>query len=190
MALGIIDISGKQFSVSDGDCFWVDRLQYEVGDVFLIRRVALFVNEADFRLGEPFDATSGVVVRVQEHARDKKVFAFKKKRRQGYKRLKGFRADQTRLEVLRFIVDFDANQEKVCEVGTVSGAVDVAVLGGAPSAKAAPAKAQAADKPKAATKASTAKKEEEKAAAPKKPAAKKPAAKKTVTKADAAEKKE
>lgn len=191
MALGVIDISGKQFSVQDGECFWADRLQYNEGDVFLIRRVVLLVDNDDFRLGQPFDETAGVVVRVQEHARDKKIFVFKKKRRQGYKRLKGFRADQTRLEILGFVGNLNAEQSKVCEVGTVSAALDNKVFGTEAKSDAsktkAPAKKSAApkeDAPKDTTKKATVKKEAKPAAkktssaAKTEGAAKKPSAKK------------
>ncbi|MCY4413659.1 MAG: 50S ribosomal protein L21 [Alphaproteobacteria bacterium] len=128
MALAVIDIAGKQFSAKVGTNFWMDKMPNEVGEVLALRRTVLFVDEKECKIGEPFDESVVVFLRVHEHARDKKVLVFKKKRRHGYRRLKGFRADQTRVE----IVAIDAAPAKkvydACAVGELSGALDKALI--------------------------------------------------------------
>lgn len=127
MSLAVLDISGKQFSVKEGTSFWVDKMDCEVGAVLALRRVVFFLNEGGARLGEPFDKDMVAFVRVYEHARDKKVLVFKKKRRHGYRRLKGFRADQTCLEVVALQEATDSLNKK-CGVGDFSGALEADLI--------------------------------------------------------------
>lgn len=174
MPVAVIDIAGKQFTARVGTSFWIDKMALDVGAVVACRRIVLLMDEKGCLIGEPFEKEAVAYLRVQEHARGKKVLIFKKKRRHGYRRLKGFRADQTRVECVALEMKTEKGLDAVCAVGAQSGALDKALL----PVIAPPAKKQAAGAPKKV------------ASAPKPAAQKKPAEKpaKTVSQPAAAKK--
>lgn len=124
MSVAVIDIAGKQFTARVGTSFWVDKMALDVGDVVASRRIVLLMGEKTCLIGEPFEKEAVAYLRVQEHARGKKVLIFKKKRRHGYRRLKGFRADQTCLECVALELTPQKGLDTVCVVGAQSGALD------------------------------------------------------------------
>ena len=128
MSVAVIDIAGKQFTVRVGTSFWVDRMTHAVGDVVALRRVVLFMGDEECRIGDPFDKDMVVYLRVQEHARAKKVLIFKKKRRHGYRRFKGFRADQTCVEIVALETKINKNLEEACPVGELSSPLEASLV--------------------------------------------------------------
>jgi large subunit ribosomal protein L21 len=95
----IIESQGQQLIVHEGDIVFVNRyVGTKSGDVINLDRV-LFVGEGqEARIGAPY--VSGAVVKavLLENKRGKKVYVFKKKRRQGYERRRGHRQE---LSVIR-----------------------------------------------------------------------------------------
>ena len=81
---------GKQYKVSPGDVIRVERLAEELGNEFELTEVLAIGGEKTF-LGEPTVKNAKVTVVVTNQARYPKVIVFKKKRRQGYRKLKGHR---------------------------------------------------------------------------------------------------
>lgn len=161
----IVDIAGKQYKVTKNQKIFVHRIEGELGASVDFDQVLLIEKEKDVIVGEPVIQGALVSAKILSHTKGDKVKVFKKKRRKGYKVLKGHRQYLTEIEIANI-------QEK--------GAVKKAQ----PAAKAAPKAApKATPEPKAkATKApakSTAK------PAAKKPATKKPAATKAAPKAAA-----
>lgn len=100
MAYAIIKTGGKQYRVQAGDKINVEKLDAEVGDTVTIEEV-LAAGEGDsVVVGAPFVDGASVTARVVEQFRDKKVIAFKFKRRKGYHKTKGHRRHLTRLEIV------------------------------------------------------------------------------------------
>ena len=128
MSVAVIDIAGKQFTARVGTSFWVDKMALDVGAVVASRRIVLLMGENTCLVGEPFETEAVAYLRVQEHARDKKVLVFKKKRRHGYRRLKGFRADQTCLECISLELSPQKGLDAVCAVGAQSGALEKGLI--------------------------------------------------------------
>jgi large subunit ribosomal protein L21 len=95
----IIETQGQQLIVHEGDIIFVNRyVGSKAGDVINLDKV-LFIGEGpDARIGVPY--VNGAVVKAMllENKRGKKVFVFKKKRRQGYERRRGHRQE---LSVIR-----------------------------------------------------------------------------------------
>lgn len=92
----IIRTGGKQYKVQPGDVLKVEKLNKELGDEFEVTEI-LAIGGDETIIGEPTvkDATVTVVVTKQERA--PKVIVFKKKRRQGYRRMQGHRQLYTEL---------------------------------------------------------------------------------------------
>lgn len=95
----IIRSGGNQFKAEPGKTLRVNSLNTELGKEFDIDEV-LFIGGDNAVVGTPHVPKAKVRVVVTQHGREAKVIVFKKKRRQGYRRTRGFRADFTDLFVL------------------------------------------------------------------------------------------
>ena len=99
MAYAIIRSGGKQYRVSPGDTITVDKLAAANGEKVTFGEVVLFADGASVTAGDPVVAGAKVVGEVVEQFKDKKVIAFKYKRRKGYHRTVGHRRQLTRVKI-------------------------------------------------------------------------------------------
>ena len=99
MAYAIIRTGGRQFRVAEGDTIDVDLLDVEPGKTATFGDVMLFADGKDVTHGNPLVSGAKVTAEVVEHRKDKKVIAFKFKRRKGYHRTVGHRRKLTRLKI-------------------------------------------------------------------------------------------
>jgi len=99
MAYAIIRTGGRQFRVAEGDTIDVDLLDVEVGKTTTFDDVLLFSDGKDVTQGNPVIAGAKVTAEVLEQRKDKKVIAFKYKRRKGYHRTVGHRRKLTRIKI-------------------------------------------------------------------------------------------
>ena len=98
MAYAVIKTGGKQYRVSEGTRFDVEKLDAEVDSE--IKFDALLVGEGDtVKIGAPLVEGASVTVKVLNQYRGPKGVAFKFKRRKGFHKTKGFRRSLTTLEV-------------------------------------------------------------------------------------------
>lgn len=167
----IVRSGGKQYKVRAGDTLRVEKLPRELGSEFDLDEV-LLVGAENLHVGEPTVKNAKVTVVVTQQTKAPKVIVFKKKRRQGYRRLHGHRQFFTEL----FVKTITAPTGETSEASTAARVID-------PLKKAARLeKLQAEGKSEAPKKKAAAKK----SAAPK---AKKASAKKSVAKKSPAKKK-
>jgi large subunit ribosomal protein L21 len=99
MAYAIIRTGGRQFRVEEGDTLDVDLLDVEPGKTATFGDVLLFADGKDVTHGNPFVSGAKVTAEVVEQRKDKKVVAFKYKRRKGYHRTVGHRRKLTRVKI-------------------------------------------------------------------------------------------
>ena len=99
MAYAIIRTGGRQFRVAEGDTLDVDLLDVEPGKTTTFGDVLLFANGKDVTHGDPLVSGAKVTAEVLEQRKDKKVVAFKYKRRKGYHRTVGHRRKLTRVKI-------------------------------------------------------------------------------------------
>ena len=99
MAYAIIRTGGRQFRVAEGDTLDVDRLDVEPGKTATFGDVLLFADGKDVTHGDPLVSGAKVTAEVLEQRKDKKVLAFKYKRRKGYHRTVGHRRKLTRVKI-------------------------------------------------------------------------------------------
>ena len=95
----IIKISGKQYSVSEGDIIKVPSQDWKVGDTVKLNQILLTDNGKNISVGTPIVVGASVTIEIIEHNRDKKLLIYKKKRRKGYQRKNGHRQGYTLLKV-------------------------------------------------------------------------------------------
>jgi large subunit ribosomal protein L21 len=99
MAYAIIRTGGRQFRVAEGDTLDVDLLNVEPGETATFGDVLLFADGKDLTHGNPLVSGAKVTAEVIEQRKDKKVVAFKYKRRKGYHRTVGHRRKLTRIKI-------------------------------------------------------------------------------------------
>jgi len=99
MAYAIIRTGGRQFRVAEGDTLDVDLLDVEPGKTATFGDVLLFAKGKDVTHGNPLISGAKVTAEVLEQRKDKKVIAFKYRRRKGYHRTVGHRRKLTRVKI-------------------------------------------------------------------------------------------
>jgi len=99
MAYAIIKTGGRQFRVAEGDIIDVDLLDAEPGKTATFGDVLLFADGKHVTHGNPLISGAKVTAEVLEQRKDKKVVAFKYKRRKGYHRTVGHRRKLTRVKI-------------------------------------------------------------------------------------------
>lgn len=99
MAYAIFKTGGKQYRVSEGDSIDVENIDAAIGDNTSFPEVLLVNDGTNTTLGDPFVKGATVEAEVVDQHRDKKVIAFKFKRRKGFHKTKGHRRHLTRLEI-------------------------------------------------------------------------------------------
>ena len=100
MKFAVVKTSGRQFIVSEGSKFKVNRLSGETGEKIQLPAV-LIVDGAKIEIGRPLVENRTVEAEIMNQAKDKKVMIFKMKRRKRYRRLKGHRQLITELTILK-----------------------------------------------------------------------------------------
>ena len=102
----VIETGGKQYRVSEGDVFYVEKVEGAKQDSVVFDRVLLVGGEgADLQLGAPVIEGAKVACEVIEQFRGKKIIVFKVKRRKKYRRRQGHRQSYTRLRVVEISLD-------------------------------------------------------------------------------------
>src|SRR6266567_6543970 len=99
MAYAIIKTGGRQFRVAEGDTIDVDLLDVDSGKTATFSEVLMFADGKDVTHGNPLVSEAKVTAEVLEQRKDKKVFAFKYRRRKGYHRTVGHRRKLTRVKI-------------------------------------------------------------------------------------------
>jgi large subunit ribosomal protein L21 len=97
--IAVVDISGKQFKVTENTKYYVPRLKQEPESEIMFDQVFLLSDGKKTKIGSPVVKGAKVTAKVLEHIKDGKVLVFKKKRRKGYRKLNGHRQQLTRIEV-------------------------------------------------------------------------------------------
>ena len=97
----VIKTGGKQYKVSPGDVIVVEKLLVDAGAKIKLDQVMIVGEDGKKpEVGAPILSNVAVNCEVLDQSRSDKIIVFKKKRRQGYKRKKGHRQNQTILRVI------------------------------------------------------------------------------------------
>jgi len=99
MAYAIIKTGGRQFRVAEGDTIDVDLLDIDSGKTATFGDVLMFADGDDVTHGNPLISGAKVTAEVLDQRKDKKIIAFKFKRRKGYHRTVGHRRKLTRVKI-------------------------------------------------------------------------------------------
>src|ERR1700756_363478 len=98
MAFAIIKTGGRQYRVAEGDTIDVDLLEAEAGKQVVLADVLMQADGEKVTHGAPIDGAK-ITAEVIEQRKDKKIVAYKFRRRKGYHRTVGHRRKLTRLKI-------------------------------------------------------------------------------------------
>jgi large subunit ribosomal protein L21 len=99
MTYAIIKTGGRQYRVAEGDTVDVDLLDVDAGKTATFGEVLMFADGKNVTHGDPLISGAKVTAEVVEQRKDKKVIAFKYRRRKGYHRTVGHRRKLTRVKI-------------------------------------------------------------------------------------------
>jgi large subunit ribosomal protein L21 len=99
MAYAIIKTGGRQHRVAEGDIIDVDLLEGDAGKETIFGDVLFHGDGEKLTHGSPLIEGATVTGEVIEQRKDKKVIAFKYRRRKGYHRTVGHRRKLTRIKI-------------------------------------------------------------------------------------------
>lgn len=95
----VIKTGGKQYRVAANDVLTIEKLEGAAGDTVEFAEILMVGEGAGATVGAPFVEGAMVVAEVVEQGRARKVLAFKKRRRQNSKRIRGHRQHQTVVKI-------------------------------------------------------------------------------------------
>jgi len=95
----VIKTGGKQYRVAANDVLTIEKLEGAAGDSVEFTEILMVGEGAGATVGAPFVEGAMVVAEVVEQGRARKVLAFKKRRRQNSKRIRGHRQHQTVVKI-------------------------------------------------------------------------------------------
>jgi large subunit ribosomal protein L21 len=99
MSYAIIKTGGRQYRVAEGDTIDVDLVDVEAGKTATFGDVLMYADGKNLTHGDPLISGAKVTAEVVEQRKDKKVIAFKFRRRKGYHRTVGHRRKLTRVKI-------------------------------------------------------------------------------------------
>ena len=95
----VIEASGAQHRVEEGEILRLDKMETPTGESILFDKVLAVGEGAGIKLGEPYVDGSTVSAEVLSHGRDKKIRVVKFHRRKYYRRETGHRQWFTEVKI-------------------------------------------------------------------------------------------
>jgi large subunit ribosomal protein L21 len=103
MKYAVIKTGGKQYKVSEGDTIEVDRLPSAKDGKFSFDQVLLIASDEGVKIGKPTVVNAKVEAKVLEDLKGDKIRVSKFKSKVRYRRVTGFRAALTKVQIDKII---------------------------------------------------------------------------------------
>lgn len=99
----VFQLSGFQFTATEGDVLTVPRQKSPVGETFDITDVLLVKGKDATLVGTPVVDGAKIQAEILGHSKAEKVTVFKKRRRTKYRRTRGHRQEQTEIKITKIV---------------------------------------------------------------------------------------
>ena len=107
----IVEISGKQYKVQEGDIVFVDRLENEEeGNKVTFDRVLMISDDKKVTIGQDTVKGAKVVASVVGHGKAKKIVVYKYKAKKNYRRTQGHRQPYTKIQIEKIVTSTRAKK--------------------------------------------------------------------------------
>ena len=97
----IIVTGGKQYTVSEGDVLYIEKLNAEVEATVNFDQVLAVVDGENTKIGTPVVEGACVEGKVVKNGKGKKIHVFKYKAKKGEKKKQGHRQPYTKVEITK-----------------------------------------------------------------------------------------
>lgn len=104
MKYAVVKTGGKQYKVSEGSVIEVDKLPVEAGKAHVFSEILMVADGSDVQVGKPTLEGVTVTAKVLEQKQGDKIRVAKFKAKARYRKVMGFRAQLTKLEVEKISV--------------------------------------------------------------------------------------
>ena len=114
----IVEISGKQYKVQEGDIVFVDRMdEIEEGKEVTFDKVLFLSDGKKVTIGEDTVKGAKVKATVIGHGKSKKILVFKYKAKKNERKMRGHRQPYTKIQIEKIMTTASkAKKEEVAEV--------------------------------------------------------------------------
>jgi large subunit ribosomal protein L21 len=96
----IIKIGNNQYKIFPKQSIYVPFLKKQIGKKIFLKKILLFKDKKNIFIGNPFLKKIKIKIKILDYLKGKKFFSFKKKRRKGFKKKKGYRENFTKIKIL------------------------------------------------------------------------------------------
>ncbi|HWY78791.1 MAG TPA: 50S ribosomal protein L21 [Candidatus Sulfotelmatobacter sp.] len=100
MKYAVITSGGKQYKVTEGQVLELDRLKADPGSNYTLDKVLLTVDGDSVQVGAPYLENVSVIAKVLEQIKGDKIRVAKFKAKARYRKVQGFRAQLTKVEII------------------------------------------------------------------------------------------
>ena len=97
----IIVTGGKQYTVSEGDVLYIEKLGVEAEEVVKFDQVLAVLDGDNSKIGAPVVEGAAVEAKVVKNGKGKKLTIFKYKPKKGEKKKQGHRHPYTKVEITK-----------------------------------------------------------------------------------------
>ena len=97
----VIVTGGKQYTVSEGDVVYVEKLGVEAEEVVKFDQVLAVLDGENSKIGAPFVEGAAVEGKVLKNGKGKKITVFKYKAKKNEKKKIGHRQPYTKVEITK-----------------------------------------------------------------------------------------
>ncbi|MDL2310509.1 50S ribosomal protein L21 [Peptostreptococcaceae bacterium OttesenSCG-928-C18] len=95
----VLETGGKQYNVEAGKCYYVEKLDAEVGETVELDKVLLIADGDNVKVGNPTVEGAKVKATVEAQGKGKKIIVFKFKPKKNYRKKKGHRQPFTKIKI-------------------------------------------------------------------------------------------
>ena len=95
----IIETGGKQYTVTEGDTLFIEKLEAEAGQAITFDKVLAILDGDKATFGAPVVEGASVAATVVKNGKGKKVRIFKYNPKKGYRKRQGHRQPYTKVQI-------------------------------------------------------------------------------------------
>ena len=97
----VIVTGGKQYTVSEGDVLYIEKLDAEAEAAVKFEQVLAVLDGENSKIGAPLVEGASVEAKVVKNGKAKKITVFKYKAKKGEKKKQGHRQPYTKVEITK-----------------------------------------------------------------------------------------
>ena len=97
----VIVTGGKQYTVSEGDVLFIEKLNVEAEEAVKFETVLAVLDGENTKIGAPVVEGASVEAKVVKNGKAKKIVVFKYKAKKGEKKKQGHRQPYTKVEITK-----------------------------------------------------------------------------------------